>query len=98
MGLPTTPIWYTPDLLHRVPVSPAPLFIAVAVGRCFFQLCFQLLNLFLVTNPLSSQAGQLLHQSVVLSALEKDWAVRGQFRGKQLLPSYLTLQGGVYRP
>lgn len=67
----------TPDLLHRVPVSPALLFIAVPLGSCFLQLCFQLLNLFQISNPQSRQAGQLLHQPVVLFALEKDSEVRG---------------------
>jgi hypothetical protein len=70
-------VWCSPDLLHCVPVSAALLFIAVPVGSCLFQLCFQLLNLFQIANPQSGQAGQLLHQPVVLSVLEKDAEVRG---------------------
>lgn len=58
------------DLFHGSPVSHPLLLIILPVGGCSVQFGFQFLNLLHVTGPKGSQAGQLLHQPVVLFVLE----------------------------
>lgn len=75
------------DLFYGSLVFPPLLLIIVPVGSCSVQLGFQFLNLLHVTGPKSGQAGQLLHQPVVLFVLEEKTAdVWGFIQNKEAVP------------
>lgn len=77
----------SPDLFHGGLVFLPLLLITVPVGGCFVQLRFQFLNLLRVTGPKSGDAGQLLHQPMVLFVLEEKTAdIWGFIQNKEAVP------------